>query len=113
MAGEAQKGVLARCARLRRPDEPTELVARRPHFSGELRILVDERAAGRGRVPLGARQDRHVDFISGRDRQEMGEDGGQFAVGRNCDDEVKAGERLMVETSAPVFKSGTSEPAYA
>jgi hypothetical protein len=62
MASEAQKGVLARRARLRRPDEPTEPVARRrdrranplrplrkPHLSSELRILVNDRAAGRGR----------------------------------------------------------------
>ena len=87
MASEAQKGVLARCARLRRPDEPTEPVARRrnrranplrplrkPYFTSEPRVLVNERAASRGRAPFGTRQDRHVDFIAGRDRQEMGED---------------------------------------
>jgi hypothetical protein len=92
MTGEAQKGILARRARLRRPDEPTEPMARRrdrranplrplrePHFSSELRILVNERAAGRGRAPLGARQDRHADSIAGRDRQETREDRGLFA----------------------------------
>ena len=110
MASEAQKGILAGRARLRRPDEPTEPMARRrdrranpfrplrkPHFSSELRILVNERAAGRGRAPLGARQNRHVDSIAGCDRQEMGEDGGLFAVGEVCNDEAIAGERLEVE----------------
>ena len=110
MASEAQKGILAGRARLRRPNEPAEPMARRrdrranplrplrkPHFTSELRILVNERAAGRGRAPLGARQDRHVDFIAGRDRQEMGEDGGLFAVGEVRNDEAIAGERLKVE----------------
>ena len=126
MASEAQKGVLARRARLRRPDEPTEPMARRrdrranplrplrkPHFSSELRILVNERAAGRGRAPLGARQNRHVDPIAGCDRQEMGEDSGLLAVGEVRNDEAIAGERLTVEDVAPVFMSGTSESAYA
>jgi hypothetical protein len=94
-SGKAEKWVSARHARLGRPDEPAEPMARRrdrranpfgpfrkPHFSGELRILVNERAAGCGRAPFGARQDRHADSIAGRDRQEMGEDGGLFAVGR-------------------------------
>ena len=110
MASEAQKGVLASRARLRRPNEPAEPMARRrdrranplrplrkPHFSGELRILVNERAAGRGRTLLGARQNRQADSIAGRDRQEMGEDGGLFAVGQICNDEAIAGERLQVE----------------
>ena len=110
MASEAQKGVLARCARLRRPDEPTEPVARRrnrganplrplrkPYFTSEPRVLVNERAASRGRAPLGTRQDRHVDSIAGRDRQEMGEDGGLFAVGEVRNDESIAGKRLKIE----------------
>jgi hypothetical protein len=107
MASEAQKGILASRARLRRPDEPTEPMARRcdcwanplrplrkPHFSSELRILVNERAARRG---LGARQNRHTDSIAGCDRQEMGEDCGLFAVGQIGNDEAIASERLKVE----------------
>jgi hypothetical protein len=95
MASEAQKGVLARCARLRRSDEPTEPVARRrdrranplralrkPYFSSEPRVLMHKRAASLGRTPFGAREDRHADSIAGSDRQEMGEDGGLIAVGR-------------------------------
>jgi hypothetical protein len=53
------------------------------------------------------------DTIAGRDRQEIGEDGGLFAVERIRNDEVIAGERLKAETSTPVFMSGTSESAYA
>ena len=35
--------------------------------------------------------------VTGRDRQEMGEDGGLFAVGQIRNDEVIAGERLQFE----------------
>src|ERR1700722_233897 len=110
MASEAQKGVLARCARLRRPDEPTEPVARRrnrranplgalrkPYFTSELRVLVNERAAGHGRAPLGARENRHADSIAGCDRQEMGEDSSLFAVGEVRINEAIAHKRLKVE----------------
>ena len=64
-ASEAQKGILGRRARLRRPDEPTEPVARRrnrganplrplrkPHFSSEPRVLMHKRAASLGRTPF-------------------------------------------------------------
>jgi hypothetical protein len=115
MTSEAQKEVLARCARLRRPDEPTEPVARRrdrrpnplrplrkSHLSCEPRVLMHKRAPSLGRTPLGTRQDRHVDFIAGRDRQEMGEDGGLFAVGEVRNDESIAGKRLRSKTSVPV-----------
>jgi hypothetical protein len=110
MASEAQKGVLARRARVRRPNEPTEPVARRrdhranplrplgkPYFTSELRILVNKHPASRRRAPLGTRQDRHVDFIAGRDRQEMGEDSGLFAVGQIRNDRPIAGKRLKIE----------------
>ena len=78
---------LPRRAPLRRPDEPTETVARRrnrganplrplrkPDFSSEPRVLMHKRAASLGRTPFGARADRHADSIAGPDRQEMGED---------------------------------------
>ena len=110
MASEAQKGILGRRARLRRPDEPTEPVARRrnrgpnplrplrkPYFTSEPRVLMHKRAASLGRTPFGTRQDRHVDSIAGRDRQEMGEDGGLFAVGEVGNDEAIIGERFEVE----------------
>jgi hypothetical protein len=63
---------------------------------------MHKRAPSLGRTPLGTRQDRHVDFIAGRDRQEMGEDGGLFAVGEVRNDESIAGKRLRSKTSVPV-----------
>ena len=70
---------------------------RKPYFTSELRVLVNECAAGRGRAPLGTRQDCHVDFIAGRDRQEMGEEGGLFTVREVRNDEAIAGQRLKIE----------------
>jgi hypothetical protein len=85
MASEAQKGVLARRAWLRRPDEPTEPMARRrdrranqlrplgkPHLSSEPLVLMHMRAASLGRTPFGRRQDRHMGSATGGDRHEMG-----------------------------------------
>jgi hypothetical protein len=110
MTGEAQKGVLARRARVRRPNEPAEPMARRrdrranplrplrkQHFTSEPRILVHERTAALRRAPFGARQDRHMRSVAGRDWQERSEDGGLFAVGEVRNDEPIAGERLKVE----------------
>jgi hypothetical protein len=67
---------------------------------------VYERTAALRRAPFGARQDRHVDSIAGRDWQEMGEDGGLFLVGQIRTDEAKVRERLKAETSTLFFMSG-------
>ena len=58
---------------------------------------MQKRAASLGRTPFGAREDRHADSIAGRDRQEMGEDGGLFAVGEVGNDEAIIGERFEFE----------------
>ena len=50
-----------------------------------------------GRTPFGTREDRHADSIAGRDRQEMGEDGRLFAVGKVRNNEAITGKRLKVQ----------------
>jgi hypothetical protein len=70
---------------------------RKPHFSSELSILVDEGAASRCRAPLGAREDRYLGSVAGSNRQKMGKDGGLLAVGQVRCDEAIAGDRLKVE----------------
>jgi hypothetical protein len=70
---------------------------RKPHFSSELSILVNERTTGRGGAPFGASQDSHMGSVTSRDWQEMGEDRSLFAIGEVRYDEAVAGERLQVE----------------